>query len=91
MDEQQTEDLKENVKFKMFPDKESAENWKNTHEKNTGKILSDVGHQGDKYFVAYCRSGELAALSCGYASNYYNLNVELSGGYIVGRNWADCH
>lgn len=91
MDEQQTEDLKENVKFKMFSDKDTAEEWKSTQEKVTGKILSDVGERNGKYFVAYCRSGELAALSCGYASSYYNLNVELSGGYILGRNWADCH
>ena len=91
MDEQQTEDLKENVKFKVFTDKETASEWKKQYEVKTGKIMSDVGHKGDKYFVAYCRSGELAALSCEYASNYYNLNVDLSGGYIVGGNWADCH
>lgn len=90
-DEQQTEDLKENVKFKMFPDKESATKWKSAFEKGQNKLLSDVAEQDGKWFVAYCRSGELAALSCKYASDYYKLNVELSGGYIVGRNWADCH
>lgn len=90
-DEQQTEDLKENVKFKVFDTKEEANSWKDKVEKSSGKLLSDVGHKGDKYFVAYCRSGELAALSCKYASEYYNLNVELSGGYMIGQNWADCH
>jgi hypothetical protein len=90
-DEQQTEDLKENVKFKLFPTKEDAISWKSHVEKTSNKLLSDVGHKGDKYFVAYCRSGELAALSCKYASQYYNLNVELSGGYMIGQNWADCH
>jgi rhodanese-related sulfurtransferase len=90
-DEQQTEDLKENVKFKLFPTKEDAMSWKSHVEKTSNKLLSDVGHKGDKYFVAYCRSGELAALSCKYASQYYNLNVELSGGYMIGQNWADCH
>lgn len=90
-DEQQTEDLKENVKFKMFSTKEEATYWKESVEKSTGKTLSDVGHKGDSYFVAYCRSGELAALSCKHASEYYNLNVELSGGYMIGQNWRDCH
>lgn len=90
-DEQQTEDLKENVKFKVFPDKESAAQWKESFEKSSGKILSDVSERDGKYFVAYCRSGELAALSCKYASDYYNLNVELSGGYMIGQNWRDCH
>ncbi|AGH32148.1 DNA polymerase I [Vibrio phage 11895-B1] len=90
-DEQQTEDLKENVKFRMFSTKEEATSWKENVEKSSGKLLSDVGHKGDNYFVAYCRSGELAALSCKYASKYYNLNVELSGGYMIGQNWADCH
>lgn len=75
----------------MFPDKESATKWKESFEKSKGTLLSDVSEQGGKWFVAYCRSGELAALSCKYASDYYKLNVELSGGYIVGRNWADCH
>ena len=90
-DEQQTEDLKENVKFKVFKEEGEAKTWKAAVESKTGKVMSDVGHQGDKWFVAYCRSGELAALSCEYASKYYNLNVELSGGYMIGRNWADCH
>ncbi len=90
-DEQQTEDLKKNVKFRMFETEEEAKEWKKVTESKTGKILSDVGHKGEKYFVAYCRSGELAALSCEYASKYYNLNVDLSGGYIVGRNWKNCH
>lgn len=90
-DEQQTEDLKKNIKFRMFSTEDEAKNWKKEMETKTGKIMSDVGHKGERWFVAYCRSGELAALSCEYASKYYNLNVELSGGYIVGRNWKDCH
>lgn len=90
-DEQQTEDLKSNVKFKMFDNEKEAEVWKGKVESSTGKLMSDVGHKGDKWFVAYCRSGELAALSCEYASKYYNLNVSLSGGYILGSSWKDCH
>jgi len=90
-DEQQTEDLKKNVKFRMFTSEEEATLWKEKVENSTRKLMSDVGHKGGKWFVAYCRSGELSALSCKYSSDYYNLNVDLSGGYIVGQNWKDCH
>lgn len=90
-DEIQTEDLKSNVKFKMFDSKEEAQEWKESYEETSGKLLSDIGKRDGRFYVCYSRSGELASLSCKHASDYYKLNIDLSGGYMVGDNWAACH
>ena len=42
-------------------------------------------------FVAYSRPGELATEAVKEAGEYYKLNVELTAGYVVGKNWAMCH
>ena len=91
-DEQQTQDLISNVEFFMFKDKGECEVFRDKWELDNNKLLSDVGIARDgRFFVGYCRSGELAALSCKHASDYYNLNIDLSGGYMLGKNWKDCH
>lgn len=43
------------------------------------------------YFSAYSRAGELTVIAVTEAGRYYGLNVELTAGYDVGRNWAECH
>lgn len=87
-DEAQLEVSKELVKFKMFQSSEEAQDFKNSQE----IIWSDIKESPKGgYFVAYCRAGELAAMSVKEAGEYYKLNVELTAGYILGRNWKDCH
>lgn len=90
-DELQLEINADDVKWKLFSSEDEAKEWKASQEKATGKIFSDVGHVGDKFYVAYHRAGELAALSAKYASEYYKLNVPLTAGYQIGRTWAETH
>lgn len=86
-DEAQLELSRELVKFKMFDSEKEA---KEFHEE--GKIWSDVGHAKDgRFFRSWCRAGELAAESVKEAGHYYNLNVELTAGYVIGNSWANCH
>ncbi len=87
-DESQLEVKRSMVKFKTFETEEEAKEFKQSQT----EIWSDIkpSPKGG-YFVAYCRAGELAALSVKEAGEYYNLNVELTAGYMLGRNWKDCH
>ncbi len=57
----------------------------------TDKVWSDVGHTDKMYYVAYNRAGELATIAVNDSGKYYNLNVELTAGYMIGTNWATCH
>jgi DNA polymerase I-like protein with 3'-5' exonuclease and polymerase domains len=99
-DEFQDEVSKAFVKFKIFPvldwnnqeDVKAAEDMAKTFKNaQTDKIWSDIGHSNKGYYVAYSRVGEIASLSANKAGEYYNLNVKLTAGYIIGRNWAECH
>lgn len=83
------EDKGESVELAVAEAK--AEAWKKAYEEKTGKILSDVGHRGDVAYVGYCRAGELAIHAVKEAGDYYGLNVELTAGYMLGKNWAECH
>lgn len=75
----------------MFKTKEEAETWKKEEEANTGKIWSDVSHSARGYYLAYSRPGELASQAVQEAGQYYNLNVELTAGYVVGKEWSGTH
>lgn len=90
-DEAQLEVTKQDVVFKIFDTKEAAQEYKDLEEDETGKIWSDIGHTKKGYYVAYCRAGELATEAAREAGEYYNLNVELTAGYMVGNSWASCH
>lgn len=90
-DEAQCEVSKKLVKFKTFTDKDSAVAFKDEIEASTGKRWSDVGHYGDKYYVGYCRAGELAVQAVYEAGRYYKLNVDLTAGYMLGNSWKTCH
>jgi hypothetical protein len=90
-DESQCEVSKKLVKFKTFADKDSAVAFKEEIEASTGKRWSDVGHYGDKYYVGYCRAGELAIQAVYEAGRYYKLNVDLTAGYMLGNSWKTCH
>ena len=87
MDEAQVEVSKDLVKFKMFETEEEANDF---HEE--GKVWSDVGKSPKGgYYRSHTIVGELAAKAVKEAGDYYNLNVELTAGYQIGRNWKECH
>jgi hypothetical protein len=87
-DEAQIEVKRELVQFKMFATQEEAQAFKDASD----KIWSDIKpNKNGGVFIAYSRPGELAAQAVKEAGEYYNLNVELTAGYMVHRNWAGCH
>lgn len=90
-DEAQLEVRKELVKWKVGKSKEEMVEIKDKLEKETNLKWSDVGHIGDKWYVGYCRAGELAVESVLEAGRYYSLNVDLTAGYMLGKDWASCH
>jgi len=87
-DEAQSELSKNMVTWKMFSSEEEAKLFKKS---NTTRVWSDIGHSDKGWYVGYCRAGELAVEAVKEAGEYYKLNVELTAGYILGRNWAECH
>lgn len=86
-DEAQGEVDKASVKFKMFKTEEEAIEFK----KEQSEVWSDVQHTDKGWFVAYCRQGELIAKAVELVNRDFNLNVPLEAGYVLGRNWKDCH
>lgn len=87
-DECQLEVSKSLVKFKTFQTKEEAQTFKDTQK----EVWSDIKpNPKGGFYVAYCRAGELASEAVREAGEFYKLNVPLTAGYILGRNWADCH
>lgn len=87
-DEAQIEIKREMVEWKMFKTEEEAKDFKS---KAYNKVWSDIGHNERGYYVGYCRAGELASESVKEAGEFYKLNVELTAGYVLGLNWANCH
>lgn len=86
-DEAQLEVTKSLVKFKQFAVEEEAIKFKNSRED-----LSEVGHTKDgKWYVALSEPGYLATKAVKMAGEYYKLNVELTSGYMVHKNWAGTH
>jgi hypothetical protein len=71
--------------------KDKAQVFKDQELSCKGKIWSDIVVNEKCVFVAYNRAGELASKAVNMSGEYYNLNIELTAGYIVGRNWAECH
>ncbi len=71
--------------------KEEIEEAKKEIEASTGRVWSDIGETNKGYYIGYHRAGELAVEAVREAGEYYNLNVDLTAGYSVGKNWADCH
>jgi len=90
-DESQLEVPASSVKFKLFKTKEKAEKWKAKKEAKTGKVWSDVGESSKGFYIGYCRAGELSVMAVKLSGEYYNLNVELTAGYMLGNSWANCH
>ena len=90
-DEAQLEVHKALVKWRVGKSKEEMIEIKAQLEAETGLQWSDVGHIGDKWYVGYCRAGELAVESVLEAGRHYGLNVDLTAGYMLGKDWASCH
>ena len=86
LDEAQSELSKDLVKFKMFATESEAKEFKKEN-----KDWSDVAHTDKGYYCAYSVPCILATQSVKEAGEYYKLNVELTAGYIVHRNWFGCH
>lgn len=87
-DEAQLEVSKGLVKFKMFQTKEEAQAFKEA-QKEVWSDIKDSPKGG--FYVAYSRPGELASQAVRESGEYYKLNVELTAGYVIGKNWAMCH
>lgn len=57
-----------------------------------GSIWSDIKESPKGgWFIAHSLAGELAAKAVKMAGEYYNLNVSLTAGYMIGLDWKDCH
>jgi DNA polymerase I-like protein with 3'-5' exonuclease and polymerase domains len=85
-DEAQLEVTKDLVKFKMFKTEQEAKDFRNNNPE-----WGEVSHTDKGYYCAYSLPGLLATQAVKEAGEYYNLNVELTAGYIVHKNWAGCH
>jgi len=85
-DEAQLEVDKRLVKWKLFKTEEEAKAFKKENPD-----WSDVGHSSKGWYVGYCQAGVLAVEAVREAGEYYNLNIELTAGYMLGIHWASCH
>lgn len=87
-DEAQSEVNKQQVTWKLFKEEADAKAFRKAQQ---GRLWSDVGHSVKGYYVGYCKAGELAVEAVNEAGRYYNLNVELTAGYMLGNSWSTCH
>jgi hypothetical protein len=70
--------------------KAKLEEWK-AARLAVGEVWSDIGKTDNAMYTGYCLAGQLATEAVRLAGEYYNLNVPLSAGYMLGANWAQCH
>jgi DNA polymerase III epsilon subunit-like protein len=95
-DEQQQSVNKQLVRLKYFETEEEAKSYKKEIESEGKFILSDIGKSFEepnlnKYFVGWCKVGELMVKGLLAAGEYYNLPIKLTSGYQIGKSWKDCH
>jgi hypothetical protein len=90
-DEAQMEVSKKSVQFKMFETVGDAQAFKDVQAAG-GKIWSDIkeSSKGGVY-VAYCLAGHLASEAVAEVGVDFKMNIMLTAGYQIGRNWAECH
>ena len=86
-DEANLEVRRSMVQWRKFASEDECKAWKS----EDGKIWSDPVHNERGWFRGYCRAGELATIAVTEAGKWYKLNVELTAGYMLGRNWAETH
>jgi hypothetical protein len=85
-DEAQSEVTKDLVKFKMFKTEEEGKLFREDNP-----TWGELAHTDKGWYSAYSLPGVLATQSVKEAGEYYKLNVELTAGYIVHKNWYGCH
>lgn len=91
-DEAQCEVTRDLIEFKTFDTEQECADFKSYQESSTDRVWGDVKEgKGGKFFTSYSLAGQLAAESVKESGEYYKLNVELTAGYMFGRNWKDCH
>ena len=105
-DEAQSEVSKGLVKFKTFRYEDSLDvkesedihkrmkalvQGKKDQLQKDGSIWSDISHTATHYYIAHSLVGEIASRAVKLAGEYYKLKVDLTAGYVIGRNWAECH
>lgn len=86
-DEAQLELHRSLVSWKKFQSEDECKKFKS----DDGKVWSDPVHNDRGWFRGYCRAGELATMAVTQAGEFYNLNVPLTAGYMLGTDWATCH
>ena len=86
MDEAQIEVTKDLVKFKMFKTEQEGKEFRASNP-----TWGELAHTEKGWYSAYSLPGVLATESVKEAGEYYKLNVELTAGYIIHRNWFGCH
>jgi hypothetical protein len=85
-DEAQIEVTKDLVKFKMFKTEEEGKEFRKQNP-----TWGELGHTEKGWYSAYSLPGLLATQAVKESGEFYNLNVELTAGYIVAKNWYGAH
>jgi len=85
-DEAQVEVTKDLVKFKMFATEEEGKSFRAENPS-----WGELAHTDKGWYSAYSLPGVLATQAVKEAGEHYALNVELTAGYIVHKNWFGCH
>lgn len=86
-DEVALEESKSRFTFKRFNNEEEAL----TFSKEDDKIWSEPIKRGGYVYLAYSRAGELISKAVSMTNKHYKLNIDLTMGYVIGRNWSDTH
>ena len=69
-----------------------AQEFKEQQFAATGEVWSDIKpNPKGGVFVGYCLAGHLAVEAVGEVGKDFGLNVDLTAGYMIGRNWKECH
>jgi len=85
-DEAQIEVTRDMVQFKMFKTEEEGKAFRVENP-----TWGELAHTEKGWYSAYSLPGVLATQAVKEAGEYYELNVELTAGYIIHRNWYGCH
>jgi hypothetical protein len=86
-DEAQLEICRDQVEWKKFEDEAACKAFKS----DDGRVWSDPVHNDKGWFRGFVLAGALATEAVQESGKFYNLNVELSAGYMLGTNWGTCH
>lgn len=87
VDEAQLEVSRSEFKYKKFNSEEDAIEWTQVQD----KAWSEPFEVNGQVAVGYTRAAELISMAVDRTTKHFNLNVPLHAGYIIGRNWKECH